>query len=146
MNILEIIKKAPKDHIYYCTILGNTRLVTVKDYHSSFPIITVDAEQNLSFTKEGHYFFNCGECVIFPSKEQRDWKEFEEEIKEEEDSRPNFKPFDKVLVRDSEQEKWKADFFSYFDENDHDYPFSCVDANYVYCIPYEGNEDKVGKV
>lgn len=33
----------------------------------------------ITFSKEGFYFTECegAECLIFPSKEQRDWSKFE---------------------------------------------------------------------
>lgn len=45
------------------------------------------------------------------------------------------KPFDKVLVRDSNDHKWKAGIFSHYGEG-LNYPFICVGCGYGYCIPY----------
>lgn len=47
------------------------------------------------------------------------------------------KPFDKVLVRDFDNETWEIDFFSKLLDGKH---FKCLDLSYVQCIPYEGNE------
>lgn len=52
-----------------------------------------------------------------------------------------FKPFDKVLVRDSIDEKWTISLFSYYDEENQDFPYVCISGRYVRCIPYEGNEN-----
>lgn len=54
-----------------------------------------------------------------------------------------FKPFDKVLVRDGEDMKWYCNFFSSYND-DIDYPYSCIDSSYRDCIPYEGNEHLLG--
>lgn len=54
-----------------------------------------------------------------------------------------FKPFDKVLVRDLENEEWKADFFSRY-YTDYRYDYECVSGAYIQCIPYEGNEHLLG--
>lgn len=51
------------------------------------------------------------------------------------------KPFDKVLVRDSESDKWRANLFGYIDKDGY---YHCVFANWVYCIPYKGNEHMLG--
>ena len=51
------------------------------------------------------------------------------------------KPFDKVLVRDSESSKWRANLFSHKNVNE---PYYCVYASWNYCIPYEGNEHLLG--
>ena len=58
---------------------------------------------------------------------------------------PKFKPFDKVLVRNTTNEKWSINLFSYYDEKNKYFPYVCLDGCYVYCIPYETNEYFVGK-
>lgn len=48
-----------------------------------------------------------------------------------------FKAFDKVLVRDFDDEEWKADFFSHNRfANASYYRFSCVGNMWRHCIPY----------
>jgi hypothetical protein len=47
------------------------------------------------------------------------------------------KPFDKVLVRDFDNETWEINFFSRLLDGKH---FKCLDLSYVQCVPYEGNE------
>ena len=56
----------------------------------------------------------------------------------------SFKPFDKVLVRDDEEDVWKADYFSHYEEDDKIAPYVCVGSYYKLCIPYEGNEHLLG--
>lgn len=46
-----------------------------------------------------------------------------------------FKPFDKVLVRQSETCKWEASFFSNITDEVHKY--RCCGMNYMFCIPYD---------
>ena len=53
-----------------------------------------------------------------------------------------FKPFEKVLVRDSYDDMWRASFFSHIKENDGRYVTTCV--IWKFCIPYEGNEHLLG--
>lgn len=50
-----------------------------------------------------------------------------------------FKPFDKVLVRDSDHSKWECDLFSHLDDKNG--TFVCISDWWYQCIPYEGNED-----
>lgn len=51
-----------------------------------------------------------------------------------------FKPYDKVLVRDHENEPWHPIFFSGYSGNK-EYPYRSTDScRYKMCIPYEGNE------
>lgn len=54
-----------------------------------------------------------------------------------------FKPFQKVLARDSNNGKWQADFFGYYEE-DSECSYTCVSAGFRQCIPYEGNEHLLG--
>lgn len=51
------------------------------------------------------------------------------------------KPFDKVLVRDSKLDYWRANLYGYIGKDGY---YNCVYANWVYCIPYEGNEHLLG--
>ncbi len=55
-----------------------------------------------------------------------------------------FKPFDKVLVRDDEDEVWKADYFSHYEWDDKIAPYVCVGSYFRQCIPYEGNQHLLG--
>lgn len=58
------------------------------------------------------------------------------------DKECEFKPFDKVLVRDNNTEEWRADFFSYIQRDD--FMFVTVASCWKYCIPFEGNEHLLG--
>lgn len=53
-----------------------------------------------------------------------------------------FKPFEKVLVRDSYDDMWRASFFSHIKEGDGRYVTTC--CTWKFCIPYIGNESLVG--
>lgn len=52
-----------------------------------------------------------------------------------------FKPFDKVLVRDRDTDEWECNLFSRIDEEGLYY---CVSSWWMQCIPYEGNEHLLG--
>lgn len=54
-----------------------------------------------------------------------------------------FKPFDRVLVRDDEEERWRISLFAK-KETDADFPYRCMGEVYSFCIPYEGNESLLG--
>lgn len=53
------------------------------------------------------------------------------------------KPFDKVLVRGGDGQKWTHDFFGFLDK-DKGLPFVCVGYYVIQCIPYKGNEYLLG--
>ena len=53
-----------------------------------------------------------------------------------------FKPFEKVLVRDSYDDMWRASFFSHIKEDNGRYVTTGL--SWKFCIPYEGNEHLLG--
>lgn len=56
-----------------------------------------------------------------------------------------FKPFDKVLVRDTDDDKWVPAFFGYQDKSSENYQYKTAGGmGYKNCIPYEGNEHLCG--
>ena len=55
-----------------------------------------------------------------------------------------FKPFDKVLVRQLETEEWRANIFSHTDKTDEYLDHVCVNGRWEFCIPYIGNESLLG--
>lgn len=67
-------------------------------------------------------------------KEGKAWDAEKEQIV---DLKPKceFKPFDKVLGRNEEDDVWEAELFSYYKEESQ-YPFRCIGFSHKYCIPY----------
>lgn len=58
------------------------------------------------------------------------------------DNEPQFKPFDKVLVRCNDASLWSTGFYSHELDGKH-----CVSGFYYkHCIPYKGNEQLVGTI
>lgn len=55
-----------------------------------------------------------------------------EDVKEEHE----FKPFDRVLVRDEPDDYWRANLFSSMNDKESEYPFDCVNEAWKCCIPY----------
>lgn len=147
-----------------------------------------------TFIRDGRYTI-FGECMLFPSKDNRSWENFSapwlkdykscmnckfarklkehiacdehpdrvdhavvfknEEAKfyhcenyQKEETRKRFEPFQKVLIL--VEGVWKADFYSHRSKDDDiracHYVVSDIDGfvdNKI--LPYEGNEDKLGK-
>lgn len=62
-----------------------------------------------------------------------------------ETKKSEFNPFDRVLVRDSDDEKWRAYLYSHKNSNHREYYHRMVgDVGFTQCIPYEGNEHLLG--
>ena len=137
LNLVEILKDCPKGTKLYSPVFGDVALDKI-DINSHHPIRVLYKGGDDSFSKDGRLFFNCdGECMLFPSKEQRDWSKFKQ--KKQKFDPKTLKPFDKVLVRDGNLGNWKNLFFSYIIERETCYPYLCINNQYKYCIPY--NED-----
>ena len=87
---------------------------------------------------------------LFSSLEKKG-KRWDAENKMVVDLKPKveFKPFDKVLVRNTDTEEWSPGFFEKFDST-WNYPYhimncrSMTDFAFKQCIPYEGNEHLLG--
>lgn len=140
INIAEKLKGCPQGTKLYSPLFGEVELVRIDMRNHRFSIIVKVSEDGIpysivTFTAEGKWYDTkqC-ECLLFPSKDNRDWNKFNIHIN-------TFKPFDKVLVRDDINDKWMLSIFGcYEDEVDKDFPYVCLNGRYCYCIPYEGNE------
>lgn len=83
MNIAEILKYCSKGTKLYSTVFGEVTLDKV-DMHDMYPIVVCKTNHlKASFDKEGHYLegYPGAECVLFPSKEQRNWSKFRLPVK-----------------------------------------------------------------
>ena len=126
IDLTEILKYGPVGWELYSSVLGEVSFKEITD-DEDYPI-TVDCENwgSESFTAEGKlYIKDNGECILFPSKDQRDWSKFSAywynpEKKEKDKFEPNkkekfdpktLKPFDRVLV--SVDGEWQCDLFSH---------------------------------
>lgn len=134
MNIAEILKDKPKGFHLYSPIFGECKLVLVHNDDLTLPIVVEDSD-NLrhAFTADGKYKQE-GECILFPSKDNRDWNT----INDKKFDINSLKPFDKVLARDNDDDCWRVSLFGY-DNTNSCYRFSCIEYAYKQCVPY--NDD-----
>ena len=99
MNLIEILRDCPKCTKLYSIIYGEVEFDHIESY-SIYPIITKSKHYGIDrLTIDGKRFDDCGECTLFPNKEQRDWSKFK--FKKPKFDPKTLKPYDKVLVRDS---------------------------------------------
>ena len=139
LNLVEILKNCPEGTKLYSPLYGDVELVKV-DNDGNFPILVRLSNNAIeSFTKDGRMFIDYdGECMLFPSKEQRDWSKFKVE-------KPKFdpktlKPFDRVLVRDFHVYTWKCALYSHMVEIENSsYRHVTTDSVYICCIPYNND-------
>ena len=224
-NLTSILKHCPEGTKLYSPIYGEVTLYSVNNRH--IDVIATDYSDettHIEFSRLGRLIlgYSNAECVLFPSKDQRDWDKFRiptkkgdvimfngqvpclvtgdysqdiknwvcglledgdfctniihpsewcpcfytfatKEVKDKlfeamdkagytwdgetlkKKQKSQFKPFEKVLVRDSESEEWECTFYSHFDFNSKGrYNHNTISGIYVMCIPFEGNEHLVG--
>ena len=62
-----------------------------------------------------------------------------------ETKKSEFKAFDRVLVRDNDDERWQAAYYDQYLTNNGAYSHRVIGEGYFsQCIPYEGNEHLLG--
>lgn len=148
INIAEILKDCPKGIKLYSPLFGTVTFAGIAS--NGYPIIVLTENNSCTyFRDDGHYLDSKdGECLLFPSKDNRDWSTFKAPRKHK-----RFDPYEKVLcVHDG---IWCADFYSHYypgdgtDSFDHPCHVLIVQGIFPDCdeliIPYKGNEDKLGK-
>ena len=142
IDLTKILKNCPEGTTLYSTIFGEVEFIECDDYLYQ---IVVDKEGiYYYFTSQGEFIFekikyNTGECVLFPSRDQRDWSKFNAPWCKKKRFDPNtLNPFDKVLMRIGNNDyKWSCDLFSYI--NNDTCRYHGVGYCAKYCIPY--NDD-----
>lgn len=140
IDLTKILKDCPKGTKLYSPLLGEVDFQKIRN-DDECAIVVMKGIVEDSFTKEGFYYANLGdECILFPSREQRDWSKFTAPwYKKEKFDPKELSPFDKVLARDDDSEYWSCQLFSYIVEDEVECPYSCVSNFYNQCIPY--NDD-----
>ena len=113
------------------------------EYYALNDMSTLKTDDWLSFEdKQIQPITETQQIILFDAlaKEGKAWDSGKKAIV---DLKPKIelKPFDKVLVRDSESDNWRANLFGYIDKDEY---YHCVYANWAYCIPYIGNESLLG--
>lgn len=143
INLVEILKDCPKGTKLYSPLFGEVEFLGIKK-DTSFPIRIKcksfkDSFREDFYRKDGSYCYP-GECLLFPSKNQRDWGKFQP--KKLKFDPKTLKPFDKVLTKHIGH-IWRCDLFSHYREKNGRITSYCTNEGYIYhhCIPYN-NETK----
>ena len=138
IDLTKILKDCPAGTKLYSTIFGDVKFShIVKD--SNCPIILHTYKGGVTLvTKHGKHnidYENEGECVLFPSKKQRDWSKFVAPwYKKEKFDPKTLKPFDKVIV--SYDGVWQVEIFSHIRQSEPKGWCQCTGDIYLICIPY----------
>ena len=126
--VADYLKNAPKGTKLYSPIWGECTLMTV----SNNRIVVMD-HRNVcrSFDPYGLIDVN-GECLLFPSKEVREWSNYQ--------LPHDFKPFDKVVVRD--EGLWHIDFFERYLPGE-EFPYEGMHQTWQHCLPFNEETAKL---
>ena len=147
LNLCEKLAGCPAGTKLWSPLFGECEFVALgDDMETSYPdecvVIICDEMGRTYFDKHGHYFDSSEECLLFPSRENRDWDSWECPKPKVERFDPNtFQPFDKVLVRDNNSQIWQPALFSRCEVEDY-YSVRCInlwDEPFRCAIPY--NDD-----
>ena len=129
IDLTKILKDCPIGWRFYSSVYGDVEFVEIyrepvlcnpgqredewlgQEIHNSKHPIIFDADGNEhSVSRRGEMIKGCGECTFFPSRDQRDWSKFTAPwYKKEKFNSKTLKPFDKVLVRESEVDPWACE-------------------------------------
>ena len=141
LDLTKILKGCPKGTEFYSTEYGKVYFDSIT-VHEKYPINFRKGSGICVFAKDGKVYTDFdGECVIFPSRDQRDWSKFKrfwDKPKTKKFDVHILQPFDKVLVRDGISSEWTCTLFSHI-INNLPFPIYCSGGYFRYCIPY--NED-----
>ena len=139
IDLTKILKDCPKGFELYSTLCGTVlfRGIDCDDH-------PVKCECNdgklMRLTKEGYFFnYHGAECLLFPSKDQRDWSKFTAPwYKKEKFDPKTLQPFDRVIARSYCDDEWDCDIFSHINQ-EYSFPYVCIGQAWKCCIPY--NDD-----
>ena len=156
LNLVAILKNVPIGTTLWSPLYGDCKFIGITDEElTSHPISCKVKDKHNEvdyalFSADGRdinsdNYLNA-ECILFPSKENRDWSTFKVI------NHNTFKPFQKVLVKvtndDDDNHIWVASIYSHYNESKGRHYFSNLqwtdDDDYI--IPFEGNEDKLGQI
>ena len=141
IDLTKILKNCPKGWEFYSPFMGDVKFYEV-DQKVNTVVVILKSGGLCDFNEDGTIELEgitSDEIMLYPSRDQRDWSKFTAPWYKKEKFDPNtLKPFDRVLTRPLEDERWDINFYSYTNPN-WLWPYTCMDKSYKYCIPY--NDD-----
>lgn len=140
IDLTKILKNCPVGTEFYHLIYDKVYFFGIDLKDIDYPIHLSNCKDymtNITLTENGKHLAGFdGECILFPSKDQRDWSKFTAPwYKKEKFDPKTLKPFDRVLVRDRDIEHWICNLFSHIINDE----YLCIGSCFIYCIPY--NDD-----
>ena len=146
IDLTKILKDCPKGTTFYHLVYEDVSFEGITDL--VYPIQVSSKEAGvILLSRKGRMVIGKGECVLFPSKDQRDWSKFTASwYKKEKFDPKTLQPFDKVLVRDLYPCSWRCTFYSHTKEDGNPFKYITDNSIYEFCIPYnDDTKHLVGK-
>ena len=135
IDLTKILKNCPKGFRLYSIVHGEVAFSAIENGRYPICVLTDNNNSTAYYSSNGKIYVTRGECVLFPSKDQRDWNKFTAPwYKKYKFDPKTLKPFDKVIARIDEQGIWCCELFSFIENNTN--LIKCCGAYYKYCIPY----------
>ena len=134
VDLTKILDGCPMWTKFYSTIydeISFKRIELSRDYPIIFDSDAVGGK--ITLTENGTVLKGVGECIVFPSKDQRDWTKFERFWDKKFDV-TTLHYFDTVLVRNDMLDLWEIDFFSKL--SNYSNSVVCNYDTWKQCIPY----------
>ena len=135
LNLIKILEGCPNGTKLYSPFIGDVKFSSISGKYIYVSTMYGNLE---AFDKKGTYGHYDGECMLLPSKDQRDWSKFErfwDKPKIERFNPHTLQPFDKVLVKD-DYGIWQVEFFSHISQREPEGWCQCSGDVYYFCIPY----------
>ena len=138
IDLTKILRDCPRGFKLYSAVHGEVTFLSIEN--GEYPIgVLLNNDCTAYYSSSGKAFTSYGECVLFPSKDQRNWSKFTAYwYKKEKFDPKTLQPFDKVIAKCNDF-KWVCEMFSHYDISKGIMPYVCVGGFYNVCIPY--NED-----
>lgn len=148
INLVDILKDAPTGTKLYSPLFGEILLSSIMNdeiiCHIGDEMYFQGWEKIAAFNKYGQLLLYpitssnpTREVMVFPSENSRDWSTFKAPWKHR-----HFEPFQKVLIVTNGV--WQAGIYSHYRDGWH-YLVGRAAKEDSNILPYEGNEDKLGK-
>lgn len=135
IDLTKILKNCPKGFRLYSIVHGEVAFSAIENGRYPICVLTDNNNSTAYYSSNGKIYVTRGECVLFPSKDQRDWNKFTASwYKKYKFDPKTLKPFYKVIARIDEQGIWCCELFSFIENNTN--LIKCCGAYYKYCIPY----------
>jgi hypothetical protein len=116
IDLTKILKCCPKGTKFWSMLDEEVEFVDIDGDCINFRATKTNA--STFFYNDGKAYRGIGECVLLPSKEQRDWSKFVPtwETKKEV-VKVTLHPFDKVLVRVGSEHPWLAQIVTFITDD-----------------------------